>query len=158
MHHDKPQKWEQWLSLLTASKVVVKGEVIKEFTQMDTDFLTIISTPAYLLDCLCVSQGHVLPISTHWLELCSLIYSFIPQIFSEHLQHVRHLPRFWRYGHEPVRLPAFMNLPSRSTQSVRCVWAARAFWSLGQALCPPQPKEPYTHLVKLLSTYCMPEP
>lgn len=30
---------------------------------------------AYLLECLCVSQRQVLPILTHWLELCSCIHS-----------------------------------------------------------------------------------
>ena len=47
----------------------------QEFIQTDTNFFNNHFNATNLLECLCVSQGRVLPIPTHWLELCSFIHS-----------------------------------------------------------------------------------
>ena len=97
-----------------------KGEVSEEFIQTDTNFFNNHLNATNLLECLCASQGQVLPIPTHWLELCSFIHSFIPQISSEHLQHIRHLSRYWRYNSEQSKCDS---LPSRIFQvGVHDLW------------------------------------
>ena len=97
-----------------------KGEVSEEFIQTDTNFFNNHLNATNLLECLYASQGQVLPIPTHWLELCSFIHSFIPQISSEHLQHIRHLSRYWRYNSEQSKCDS---LPSRIFQvGVHDLW------------------------------------
>ena len=139
----------------------------QEFIQIDTNFFNSHLNATNLLECLCVSQGRVLPIPTHWLELCSFIHSFIPQICSEHLQHIRHLSRYWRYNSEQGKwdsLPSWIFQVGVHTCEM-CDWfysqSCLSLLESGQSsLCSTQPKVLYTHVVStyLLSTYCMPEP
>ena len=127
----------------------VVGGWSEEFIQTDTNFFNNHLNATNLLEYLCVSQGQVLPIPTHWLELCSFIHSFIPQICSEHPQHVRHLSRSWRHNSEQSKWgSAFTDLSGGRARSVRCVIgaaakAAWAYWSLGKALFYPTQSTTY---------------
>lgn len=106
----------------------------------DTDFLSHIR-PKELLESLLYPKGRYIPVSTHLLEL----YSFIPQIFTKHLQRARHLSRSCRRGSEQNNsTPCLHDLPSASARSVTPEpgtpgRTARGCWSLGKALRFPSP-------------------
>ena len=86
-------------SLLTGSRVVVKAGVIEEFIQMDTDFLNNhLNASIPLRMSLCIPGAGIT--NSNPLIGALFMHSFTPKIFSERLQHVRHLSRYWRYNSE----------------------------------------------------------
>ena len=106
-------------SLLTGSSAVVKGGGVRRIYTDGHQFLQQSSQCHKPLGMsLCIPRAGIT--NSNPLIGALFIYSFIPQISSEHLQHIRHLSRYWRYNSEQSK---WDSLPSRIFQvGVHDLW------------------------------------
>lgn len=139
-------KIQKWDFLLAGCRIVGKGEIIKG-ARVDTDFLTIMSVTTYLWKGLYISQGHVY---THFNTMIGALFahSFIPQVFTKHLQHAGHLYKYWRCSSEQNKrnsLPSWtppsmdhVGVQSVGSVIVATARAAQGSQNLGKALFSPR--------------------
>lgn len=140
-------KIQKWDFLLAGCRIVGKGEIIKEKVHMWTQIsLQLCQWPHTFWKVFTYPRGMYIPISTMIGALFA--HSFIPQVFTKHLQHAGHLYKYWRYSSEQNKwnsLPSW-TLPSMDhvgVQSVRSVIdatarAAQGSQNLGKALFSPR--------------------